>query len=553
MKVSPDLSGYLPPSSGGSPYFAQTPVAKLYSEGAPVLGMDYRNTLTESRPQTAIEMDNLICRRNTVEIRKGYRIWQNKLGIIGTLMSYNPPVSASVKLFGVVDNGIFDLTIRTNNGATPAKVVTFTSPIAGETRFASQTMYATTATNFLCMCVAGEGYWTFDTVGGWIHRIAGGGPGQINGTDPTQFDYVVSWKNRLWFVKKGDTSGWYLNTNAIAGNVTEFDFGPMLARGGQVQAIYTMTVDGGDGVDDYLVIVGQYGDVLIYAGTDPSNITTFRIVGRWQVGFVPTGRRFGLKYGGDLLLMTDMGLISCAALMRGDTIGGRMFESISSPIDILLSAEMSRAAGVRGWEIILHNLEDQIILTYPQTVIGRFRAFVMFTFTNAWTTISKMPMYTMTMHGGSLFSSDGVDNIYQTFFGSTDDVGYTDAPNIIPSASLQSSYQSFNTPALYKKFMMLTLIFLGPQQPTVSAAIVKEFGIATPPGTPNIPGSSSSLWGSALWNVGVWAGGAATTYIGRLGLVGTAYYAALLMSITGYGGTRFAGFSIAYEQGDSML
>ena len=81
--------------------------------------------------------------------------------------------------------------------------------------------------------------------------------------------------------------------------------------------MYNWSLDGGDGIDDYLVVVGSSGDVSVWQGTDPKS--DFGTVGSWQIGDIPYGRRIGVEYGGDLFLLSIYGLISLSSLLNGQT------------------------------------------------------------------------------------------------------------------------------------------------------------------------------------------------------------------------------------------
>lgn len=553
------LKSYLGASNQQALLAPQPPIAQLAPQGAPLLGMDYRNNMVASRPQTCLSMGNFLCTTNSVEVRKGYRKWQDALDTaIGTLMPYNHPTSASSRLFAVSDSGIFNITTRTNNGGvTPARALNWGSVVVGRTRFASFVQYFTSVAPYLCVVCSGNGYYTYDAAGGWVNHPAGAGAGQINGTSPTNFDFVFSWKSRLWFVKDGESVAWYLPVNAIAGTVNSFDFGPTFLNGGAIACMVSISVDGGIGIDDHLAVISTKGDVSIWKGTDPSALSTFAIVGRWSLGSVPAGRRFATAYGSDALVLTTKGLTSLAALMRGQTIGQAMFESVSAPVDPVLHDEIVAGQTSYGWELFQQRVDNQLMITVPQSSTTTWKAYMMHMLNNAWSSIYSMPCYTHAMFNDFCYASDRAGNVYQTFYGITDDVGFSDTNNIIPEAYVQTNFESYESGEVYKMFRLLTVIFMAGVEPAVNARIVKEFSVASPPGTASIPPViTGSLWGSGLWGTATWYSAsvsAPNTYIGRLGLNSMAYYAALLMSVTAYGGSKFVSYTVAYEKGSSML
>ena len=78
-------------------------------------------------------------------------------------------------------------------------------------------------------------------------------------------------KNRLFFLEKDSASLWYGDLNAITGPLHKFNLGLVNEEGGNCLALGSLTLDTGVGVDDLLAICMSRGDVLIYAGTDPSD------------------------------------------------------------------------------------------------------------------------------------------------------------------------------------------------------------------------------------------------------------------------------------------
>ena len=80
-------------------------------------------------------------------------------------------------------------------------------------------------------------------------------------------------------------------------------------------AIGSLTLDTGVGVDDLLAICMSRGDVLIYAGTDPSTANSWQISGKYKLGTVIGDRPF-VKLGGDLIAITSGRLHTLASISR---------------------------------------------------------------------------------------------------------------------------------------------------------------------------------------------------------------------------------------------
>ena len=72
--------------------------------------------------------------------------------------------------------------------------------------------------------------------------------------------------------------------------MTKFTFGAKFTYGGALIGVWSWTIDGGSGVDDFLVAISRGGDILIFQGADPS-LADFALIGSWFVGEVPDSRK----------------------------------------------------------------------------------------------------------------------------------------------------------------------------------------------------------------------------------------------------------------------
>src|SRR5262245_13697206 len=170
---------------------------------APVRGLDVRNTLFGQDPATAVVLKNALCRRYGVELRLGYQRWVSNIpGHVVSVMSYLPPqgpgATLQPKLFAASSNGnIYDVTLQKDSAFVPPVSQAIPGQISPG-RF-SWTNFSTGAKNYLCICSDGGGYWTYEATLGWQNQT-----GNITGTGATHaihFDFVLAYKNRLWFIE----------------------------------------------------------------------------------------------------------------------------------------------------------------------------------------------------------------------------------------------------------------------------------------------------------------------------------------------------------------
>src|SRR3972149_536094 len=342
---------------------------------APVKGLDFMMPLNQMDPQTAIKLSNVLVRNYGLEFRSGWKRWSTLIpGEVRTLMPYNPPrglgVLATQKLFAACSNGsIYDVTAQTNEVTVPPVSVVIPGQL--EPGEFSWTNYATPTNNYLCVCSAGGGYWTDDATGGWVDQTSGST--RPAGAAAPSFDFLMSWKNRLLFIKDLTADVYILGVNAIIGAATNFDFGPLLIHGGDLKAMASWTMDGGDGVDDKLVLVGSEGDLLIYEGTDPTTAATFRIVGRWFIGPPPSGRRFLSRYGGDLAMITQYGIIYLSKLLQAKGEIAQQEAQESYRINPVLAKAVRDTRSQQYWELRTLPFLECLFINAPDSGDLEFR------------------------------------------------------------------------------------------------------------------------------------------------------------------------------------
>ena len=173
-----------------------------------------------------------------------------------------------------------------------------------------------------------------------------------SGLTITNLSDVCVFKERMFFIEKNTQSFWYASaTKVITGVLTKFDLRYVGNFGGTLQAIGTITSDGGTGVDDLLALYFSSGEVVIYQGSDPGEPTDWAIVGRFNIG-APVGAAL-VQYGSDLIAITQGAYVPLTKVLSF----GR-----TNPSDLDLSdkisgevAKVTRTySGNSGWQAILY-------------------------------------------------------------------------------------------------------------------------------------------------------------------------------------------------------
>lgn len=318
----------------------------------------------------------------------------------------------------------------------------------------------------------------------------------ITGVNSNTFININVFKERLFYVEKDTMNVWYLNTKAVSGVAQKLDFGSVAKMGGYIQAMGTWTIDAGQGVDDYAVFVTNMGEAIVYEGTDPSDATKWALRGVWQLGQTFNRRCFA-KFGGDLLLVTQEGLVPLAAALQSSRLDPRV--NLTDKIFYAFSQAASAYSTNFGWEIQTFPKANMLIVNIP-TNIGK-EQYVMHTITKSWARFTGIDAFTFEIHN---------ENMY---FGSTNYVGkfwdtYADAGTNI-TATVQQAYNYFDSRGQNKRFMMVRPILLTDNGvPSVLCAINTDFNTQSQLGQVAFSPSAYSvgLWDIALWDGAVWGG-----------------------------------------------
>jgi len=219
-------------------------------------GINNLQGIVNTPPEDALFLFNMYPKEFGTAVRNGTKEWCEPVPLgdgVKTIIPFNAAECECEidKLFAVTNDGIYD--ISTEGGA-PAKVYDWPAKTT-RAGWCSWHYYTTIAGSFLLVCDLENGYVVYDeTADTWA-------PGAVTGPDPgVTLDFVMVWKNRVWLVEQSSGRAWYLPVGQLTGDATAFTFGNKFKYGGYLKGLYNWTVDGGEGVDDYLVAVSEAGD-----------------------------------------------------------------------------------------------------------------------------------------------------------------------------------------------------------------------------------------------------------------------------------------------------
>jgi hypothetical protein len=434
-------------------------------------------------PLDAVTLQNFWPGTNSVILRNGYTKHATGLPAqVQTLMAYSS--GTSNKLFAVSDGKIYD---ATNTGAVGAAAV------SGLTNSKFQyTNITTTGGSYLMAVNGADKLRTFDGTN-W-HKDGDGSPYDITNVDTATVSNIILFKNRIWLTTSNTLKAWYLPVNSIGGAAVALDMTSVFQLGGYIMAGMTWTLDAGYGVDDYLVFITSNGEALVWRLTDPTTPTGISQIGLYKVG-APIGRRCFTKFGGDLLIITQDGVVPMSGSLQSSRLDPRV--SITNKIQYAMSSAISAYGANFGWCLLYYPKENQLILNVPYDE-GEQQQYVMNNITKSWCNFTGWYANCWELHiDDPYFGGDGYVGL--AWNGNTDDTSN------INGFSLQS-FQSYGT-ALQKQCKMIRYHLQTNGTPSIFGNVNVDYNLADESAQLNFSGISYGLWDSGLWDTAVWGAG----------------------------------------------
>lgn len=512
---------------------AQT--AQVFNIPAPVAGLNYRDPISAMQPTDALVLENLIPKQTGVELRKGWKYHTPTTGInaaVKSIFTYNAPNPANNKVFAAANGNIYDVT-----SGTPSLSQASTG---STTDLWSVTQFANGAGSFLLAVSPGAGYWTFNGTS-WTQQSVTNLP-----ANPTS---VAVFKNRVWFTCQEDTTVFYLTTvDAITGTAAGFEMGALFRNGGFARGLVNWTLDAGVGIDDHLVVIGSQGDIGVWTGTDPSDPNKFALRGVWYCGPVPKYGRFFTAYGGDVMILSELGLVPMSRLVNGQF--SEIQPGPAQKIQSVLSPLISKLRDELAWDIFVVPSSDVLVIKLPEDA-GVYTQYAMNVNTGAWCTFSGMPMLSCGLLNGQLYFGTEDGRVAIGLDGDADGVETTGLGGATLEGDVQVAFNAFGTPAQLKKFGMARPIFIAKTAPSVKVQINTQYTFTNIGGSPSFTTSTAGVWNSSNWNNAVWAG-SQNSYQAWVGTTGLGYYASLRMKVRGLPGTIFTSSHMMTELGGVM-
>lgn len=458
-------------------------VARVRSVPAPVGGWNARDTLPMMPETDAVTLVNLFPNTTGVGLRNGSKTWATGLGnAVNSIMGYNPGTGTR-KLFAAAGGSVFDVSA---GGAVGAAAL---SSLSNDKW--SHSNFSTSAGPFLCMVNGADGYYIYNGTS-WQQVTSTSSPVSITGVDPTTLNFVEIFASRLWFIQKGTLKAWYLPVGSLGGAAAAFDLSAIFRKGGQLVSMGVWTIDGGEGMQDYIAFATDQGELAVYGGTDPSQASTFSKKGTYQVG-TPMGGRCFLKYGGDLLYLGKDGLAPMSQLLSSTRVNTA--QNLTYKIQGALSQATSSYAGNFGWQMLLHPLQNLLIVNVPVGVAAQ-QQYVMNTITGAWCSFSGWPANCWERQGDAIyFGANG--KVIQAWTTAYDDDGAQINAEALQAFSYLDTHQ-------LKSIVMARPVIQTGGNPGLSIGVNVDYDTFGVLNAPSFSPPQFGIWDQSRWDVGVW-------------------------------------------------
>lgn len=385
--------------------------SQIISIPAPLSGLNTRDPIDGMDPTFALQMENLFPESNLVRVRGGYETFCTNGGGSNLPLTLFNLVSGTTEYFGAVCNGnIYELQSGTPTSRTGT--LTITNDRWVHTVFADS---ASPNTPYVLAVNGTDAPWKFS---GGTNATA------WTPTGPTlaNLAWVFSFKNRVFAGEKNTRDFWYGALGAGQGTMTRFPLSGIRGAQGNILFMSAMTRDTGSGPDDYAVFVTTEGQVIVYAGTDPSDASAWSLVGVYQIPRPIQSRKAHAQIFGDVVIATERDYVFLSQALQQ---GGAFVLQPSA-----MAGAIQQAATLYGtnaeWQMIAWPEANQILCNIPTTSAndGAYIQHVFNAQTRAACTYTGWNVATMGRYDGKLYGTL-TDKVVRLDSGRADDADDT--------------------------------------------------------------------------------------------------------------------------------
>ena len=464
-------------AAGGQP--TAKPQAVPYTFPAPIGGLSLDRNLSIPAPGTARVLDNWTCTTTGIKVRGGTSLHATIEGACTSLFTYK--AGSSEKLFATSAAAIYDVTAPADPLIPP------TASVSGQTSGNyAVAQFAASGGNYLYAVNGADSALLYDGTA-WT-AITGASVPAITGVATTALSQVWNYASRLFFVQGGTFNAWYLPVDSIAGAATSFSLAGVFRKGGALLFGATWSSDSGAGLDDRCVFVSTEGEAAVYQGTDPGS--NFQLVGVYDLPR-PIGKNSHIQAGGDLLIATNVGLVSISSAVQADVaaLPGQAFSRAIAPLWQRQAVQIA----AQDWQMIKVPNENIMLVSQPTQQL----LLVAHLQTGAWSTWSGTDARGIALFDDNAYCGNGVGRVFLMNAGGSDNgTPYT--------ARYLGSFDPAGSPGMTKSVRQARATFQAAGAFVPSITFKADFDEAASPIPASPPNYSLDVWDLGQWDVAVW-------------------------------------------------
>lgn len=441
---------------------------------APLRGWVLSESLSMPQPGGARRLDNYIVGLNTIRPRKGYTRHGTAGGAVTALLRYQS--GATERLFAATATDIYNLSTPADVNVPPAADVSGLSSGSWVDQ-----MFSTTGGDFMLAVNGSDSMRQYD---GSVWSTP-----TVTGVGTDTWSHIWSYGNRIWAVQSGTKSAWYLPVDSFAGAATEFPLNGVFKKGGSLLFGASWSVDAGDDLNDRNVFVSTEGEIAVYSG-DPSS--SFALDGRYDMAR-PISKET-MQAGGDLLIMTEVGLVPLSEALRRDA-GALALGAVSLPIETYWRDQAAKLTG--EWNIEKWSKEGIAVISQPDDTQFGGTALVFTLQSGAPSRFTGMDTQCLGFFNDSVFFGSASGAVYRLEnSGSDDGMPYV--------STYIGQYENLGLPGVEKSIKNVRPTFSSrtPINPLVSVLTDYDETVSA---APNAAATNAvDGWDISTWDVSVW-------------------------------------------------
>lgn len=452
---------------------------KAVSVPAPVGGLNSRDSIDAMPPTDALIMSNFFPTTGKVTLRDGYTSFCTGIGSgdVETLIEHS--AGTSRQLLAIGSDGVL---YQIDTGTAVSRKTGLANGRAEHIEFNNVTVVVPSGANV-----------PFSWDGSSASDLSITLSDSVNANTLTG---VHAHKNRVYYWT-GDSQNFYYSAtvDTFAGNFTKFPVGLVGTFGGNILQINSLSIDGGEGVDDLLVIVMTSGEVLIYSGSNPSS--DFALVGTFRIAEPVNEKRGIAKLGGDVIVMTKEGYLPLSQVVRQDIVGNKA-AAISEKIRGTVIAQVAATGSSTGWQIFVSPDGDKVYFNYPTGEPDPYNQHVFNPIIRAWCVFENLPATVWGQFNGDTYFGSSSGKVFKVS-GDADD-----GENI--TGDLATSYNYFGDRGGIKRFSSVQPMLEGETDVVFSFGVgVDQAPTAAIDVSPVTFASNLAAWDTATWDDFFWA------------------------------------------------